>query len=203
MYIPPAFREEDLDTLHGLMRRHSFATLVTLDGSRPFATHLPLLLDPQRGPFGTLRGHVARANPQGRHLEGDEEVLAIFQGPHAYMSPSWYETALSVPTWNYVAVHAYGTPRLLDAEETLVLLRDLVQEYESGFEQPWPFDLPDEFTRKLLQAITGFEIEVTRLEGKQKLSQNRSEADRLGAESGLRTLGDPNSLAIADLMGRL
>lgn len=178
MYIPAAFRVEDLETLHAFMQRYSFATLVTVGDGEPFATHLPLLLDAVRGPYGTLRGHVARANPQWRQLSTGSP-LVIFQGPHSYVSPSWYEAELAVPTWNYTAVHAYGTARLLeDADELMSLLRALTAIYEAPRPEPWQMDLPEEWLRNLARGIVGFELEITRLEGKWKLSQNRPEADR-------------------------
>ena len=118
MYIPKAFREDDITTLHKFMREYSFATLITQHKGVPFATHLPFILDAQCGPNGALLAHVARANPQWHDFVDEQEVLVIFQGPHAYISPSWYEVELSVPTWNYAVVHAYGIPRLIeDGEE--------------------------------------------------------------------------------------
>ena len=121
MYIPKLFREEDISTLHQLMQAYSFATLVTQHDGAPYASHLPLTLCPEAGPFGTLMGHMARANPQWRDFEvdGEQEVLVIFQGPHTYVSPSWYAVQPSVPTWNYAAVHAYGMPRLIEDEAEL------------------------------------------------------------------------------------
>jgi len=113
MYIPEAFREDRLDVLHSLMREHSFATIVSSGEAGLMATHLPLLLDATRGPKGTIVGHMARANPHWQDFRGDVEALMIFQGPHGYVSPSWYTTPYAVPTWNYVAVHAYGRPRLI------------------------------------------------------------------------------------------
>ena len=201
MYVPPAFREDDIAKLHALMRQHSFATLVTHEEAGPFASHLPLLIGGSNGPCGTLRGHMARANPQWRHFRDSGEVLAIFTGPHAYVSPSWYETELSVPTWNYAAVHAHGTPRLIeDLDAVLALLRETVAVYEGGFETPWPFALPEEFTRRLIQGIVAFEIEITRLEGKLKLNQNRPESDRTGVIAALSRSGRPDDLAVAALM---
>ena len=189
MYIPPAFREDDTTALHGLIRQHPFGILVTRDAGSSFASHLPFLIE-EDGGLGVLRAHVARGNGQWRDLAEQSEVLVIFHGPHAYVSPSWYETKPSVPTWNYVAVHAYGAPRLLEGPETHErLLRDLVREFESGFESPWPFDLPADYTAGMIRAIVGFEIRITRLEGKLKLGQNRSPADRQGAAAGLMGTG--------------
>lgn len=183
MYIPAAFRmgdpeePETRETVHAFLRRHSFATLVTSGDDGPVATHLPLLLDPDRGPHGTLRGHLARENPQWPGL-ADGPVLAIFQGPHAYISPAWYATSPAVPTWNYTAVHAYGAARLLPEEALLPLLRESVATYEAPRAEPWRMELPEEWLARLMRGIVGFEIEIHRLEGKWKLSQNRPEGDR-------------------------
>jgi transcriptional regulator len=210
VYTPAAFREERLDVLHDVMRRHSFATLVTSDGQAPFATHVPVLLDAGRGRFGTLRTHLARPNPQWQHFSDGRPVLVAFQGPHAYVSPSWYASGAAaasgvaaVPTWNYVAVHAYGVPRLIDGDAELrQLLVDTVRAYESGMAHPWAMQLPEETVRNLMRGIVGFEIPIDRLEGKAKLGQNRSEADRQGAIAGLRTTGDPGGADTAELMER-
>jgi transcriptional regulator len=185
------------------MREHSFATLVTRDEGSCFATHLPLLLEAEGGESGRLVGHVARANPQWEHLRDQPEALAIFQGPHAYVSPSWYETELSVPTWNYTAVHAYGAARLIEGDaELLALLRKMVAVYEAGFEEPWPFALPEDYTRKLLRGIVGFEIRITRLEGKFKLGQNRPEGDRQGVIDNLKRSRDGQAPLVARLMAK-
>src|SRR5579884_2986746 len=141
MYIPKAFRQDDLATLHKLMRECSFATLITQQDGTPLATHLPFILDAERGPYGTLFGHIARANSQWHTFEEGQEALVIFQGPHAYITPSWYEAKLAVPTWNYAVVHAYGVPRLIEDKTVLSgLLQTLVQTYEAGFETPWTFE---------------------------------------------------------------
>lgn len=185
MYIPPAFREDDLEVLHALMRDYSFAVVVTQQGGVPVATHLPLLLERERGAYGTLLGHMARANAQWTGFNGEQEALVIFQGPHTYVTPSWYEPGANVPTWNYAAVHAYGKPRLIADQGALVtLLQTLVQTYESGFERPWKLDMSDDAMQSKLKEIVGFEMGITRLEGKFKLSQNRPEADqgRVAAE---------------------
>jgi transcriptional regulator len=200
MYLPHHFREEDLARLHAAMREYGFATLVSQVDGAPFATHLPVLLDADRGEHGSIVGHVARANPQWRSLEG-QEALVLFQGPHAYVSPSWYETELNVPTWNYVAVHAYGRARLIEAPDELnTLVRRLVHIYESGQPEPWAPHLPEEFLQARLAAIVGFELEITRLEGKFKLGQNRPEQDRLSAARTLIAAGDPTAVQVGELM---
>ena len=205
MYIPPAFREDRQEVLHDLIRQHSFGTLVSYDAGELVASHLPFLLDSERGPCGTLLGHMARANPQWRSLTNDADVLVLFQGPHAYISPAWYQTELSVPTWNYVAIHAYGCPRLVQGEGALrSILEATVRTYEGGYEQPWRMErLPDDFLAKLMEAIVGFEIPISRLEGKLKLSQNRPPADRQGVVANLRRQDDPLGRAVADLMASL
>jgi transcriptional regulator len=204
MYIPQAFREDDIRTLHTFMQAYSFATLVTQQNGVPFATHLPFILDTVRGPHGTLLAHMARANPQWHDFNSAQEVLVIFQGPHAYISPSWYEVELSVPTWNYAAIHAYGPPRLIeDREELYKLLRTLIQTHESHFEKPWSFQLPDDYLQKMMRGIVGFEIEITRLEGKFKLSQNRTDAERENVITALQESSDTLSRDVAELMNKM
>jgi transcriptional regulator len=216
MYVPEAFRVDRPEALRDFMRRHSFATLVTVVDGAPFATHLPLLLDAARGAHGTLLGHLARANPHWHAFDVDgtaqsgsgaadgrgPESLAIFSGPHAYVSPSWYETPVAVPTWNYTAVHAYGRPRVIEEpERVLDVLRRSVDSYEAAFEAPWRMDgLPSGYVEKLAANVVAFAIEVTRIEGKLKLSQNRSEADRRGAVDGLRRHGGADGELVAQLM---
>jgi len=201
MYIPKAFHEEDRATLHALMQQYSFATLITQHDDRPFASHLPLILHADDGPYGTLVGHMARANPQWRDFATGQEVLAIFQGPHAYVSPSWYEVHPSVPTWNYTAVHAYGVPQVITDQATLqALLRTLVETYEAPSARPWAFELPPEYLQGMLQGIVGFTMPITRLEGKYKLSQNRPEQDRPRVIAALETQGDALSAGVAALM---
>src|SRR3981189_1385300 len=145
----------------------------------PVATHLPFLLDAGRGPYGTLMAHMARANLQWKTFNGEQEALVIFQGPHAYISPSWYEVELSVPTWNYAAVHAYGILEIIEDNAVLYdLLKALIQTHEARFERPWDFQLPDDYLQKMMRGIVGFEIQITRLEGKFKMSQNRTAGEQ-------------------------
>jgi transcriptional regulator len=199
MYIPEAFRETRTEVLHDLIRQHSFATLVSQTEQGLVASHLPLLLDPARGPLGTLRGHVARANDHWRALAGGEHMV-VFQGPHAYVSPTWYQAPMAVPTWNYVAVHAYGRPTLIDDGPALrQILDDTVALHEASFAYRWQPPAGD-FVPSLMRNVVGFELELTRLEGKLKLNQNRSRADQAGVVAGLRAQGDPVGLGVADLM---
>ena len=174
LYIPPHFRVEDRDALYAFMERHAFGTLVTSGPAGMHVSHIPFL--PERGDDGAIRllGHVARGNEQWKALEAAEHLVAIFQGPHAYVSPSWYANHPSVPTWNYSVVHAHGRARLMDEAELHDLLMRLSATYEAGNPKPWRMsELPPAYVTSMLQMIVGFEIEVESLEGKFKLSQNR------------------------------
>jgi transcriptional regulator len=198
MYTPSHFRIDDPDTLQAFIENYSFATLVsTIEGS-PFTTHLPLLLHRERG---VLLGHVARANPQWRTFDGKSECLAIFSGPHAYISPTWYAASPAVPTWNYAAVHVYGRPTLVDAAATSDIIDALVAKYESPQTEPWPNELLSDFRERLLAGIVGFEVPIERIEGKFKLGQNRSEADQLGTLARL-DVGSAEDRALAQFTRR-
>jgi transcriptional regulator len=203
MYIPTAFAQTDPHRLHELIEQQSFATLVSRDGEELFANHLPLLLDQHAGPHGRLLGHMARANPQWKSADG-RDVLAIFHGPHAYISPSWYRAANVVPTWNYVAVHVYGVLRVVtDSGRLREIVDRTVAFYEAALPAPWSPDGADpEFIEKLLQAIVGFEIDVARIEGKWKLGQNHDEPRRERVIAALRQTGSPEDASLADLMAR-
>jgi transcriptional regulator len=165
MYTPPHFRMDDPETLTAFLLANSFGSLVTVINGEPFATHLPLLYQPETN---TLIGHLAKANPQCEHLASAESVLAIFTGPHGYISPRWYAHAPAVPTWNYTAVHVYGKPKLITEPNSL---EELVLALEAHYEpEPIPYD--DTFFAPKLKGIVGVEIAISRLEGKFKLSQN-------------------------------
>lgn len=203
MYVPKHFEVTDTAWCHALMRAQSFALMITADDTgAPFATHLPILVDERRGPLGTLRGHVARANPHWRHLAAGRPTLVVFSGAHAYVSPSWYATHPAVPTWNYVAVHASGTGALVeDAEQVRALLADLVHVYESPGPEAWSFEaLPADYVAGMQRGIVAFEIPIARLEGKAKLSQNRDAVDRGPTREALAASDDPVARAVAALM---
>jgi transcriptional regulator len=207
LYNPSQFREERIEVMHELMRVHSLATLVTVgSGGTLEATHLPLIFDREPAPYGTLRGHMARANAQWREARTEVDALAIFQGPSAYVSPSWYpskqETGRVVPTYNYAVVHAHGPLRTYDDPARLrEHLRALTAMHEAGREAPWtPDDAPAEYIEAMLAAIVGIEIPITRLEGKWKVSQNRPAADRAGVAGSLEAAGDDRSVAMARLV---
>lgn len=198
MYIPAHFREDDRATLQQFIQEYSFGILVTQHEGTLVANHFPFVLDVERGSLGTLQGHMARGNAQWRMFEETREVLVIFQGPHSYVSPSWYvdDQATSVPTWNFAAVHAYGRARVLeDSAELYRILQATVQTNEARFEHPWQIALEDEYVQRL-KAIVGFEIEITRLEGKFKLSQNRSATDQQQVIATLHESLSPETAAL-------
>ena len=200
MYQPSHFKEENADTLARCIHDHPFATLVVTGADGPVANHLPMLLDTEAN---KLVGHVARANPLWRDYAAGTPALAIFSGPQAYVSPSWYaskrETGKVVPTWNYVAIHAYGPLELIDdpahAREHIA---QLTERHERGQPVPWATgDAPEDFIATLVRAIIGFRLPIKRLEGKWKLGQNRSLPDRIGVASGLAEAGRPDMAALA------
>ena len=201
MYIPPSFVETDRSTLHDFIESHSFATLISQHDGEPFASHVPLLLDRDAGPHGRLIGHFAKANPQAETAV-NQTVLAIFHGPHAYISPQWYAAQNVVPTWNFVAVHAYGRLVPIDDRDRLAsVIRKTVETYEQTRATPWSLDTPDaDFLGKLLNAIVGFEIEIERIEGKWKLNQNHPTERREKVIAGLNSTGHPAALSVADFM---
>jgi transcriptional regulator len=206
MYPPSHFTESRPEILLQIMRENSFATVVTTAGGVPFVSHVPVLIDDDRDAGGgiKIRGHVSRANPHGEHLEGNEQVLAMFHGPHGYVSPSWYEVPRNVPTWNYVAVHAYGRARLVDSFELAAQLNDLVERHERTAVTPWRLDsLPQGHVEKLMRAIVGFEIAVERLEGTVKLSQNRSAEDQRRVRDQMSSSVDATTRDVARWMARL
>jgi len=208
MYIPRHFEETRVDVLNELIRAEPFGALVTLGAGGLEANHVPFELDAAAGPLGTLRAHVSRANGVWQAGRADVEALAIFQGPQRYVTPSWYptkaETGKVVPTWNYVVVHAYGPIRVIDDPAWLrAHVGRLTDRHEADRERPWQVsDAPEDYVAAQVRGIVGIEIEVTRLAGKWKVSQNRGEADRAGVATGLRADADPTSAAMADLMER-
>jgi len=192
-----------VEVLHALIREHSLATLVTLSADGLMANHIPMILDATAAPLGVLRGHVSRANPQWRESLLETEALAIFQGPSAYVSPSWYktkeETGRVVPTYNFVVVHARGRFRVFEDPVDLERnVRALTEQHEAGFPQQWSVDdAPAEFIQGQLKAIVGVEIGISRLEGKWKVSQNRPPADRAGVAEALRADGNSGHASMA------
>jgi transcriptional regulator len=201
VYVPTAFDQSDLPTLFRFVEQHSFAVLCSVqEDGVPFASHLPLLLDRTAAPRGALVGHMARANPQWRHADG-RAVLAVFHGPHAYVSPSWYEAEEVVPTWNYAAVHATGILRAVhDRDALLKIVGDTVARYEGNRSRPWQLGEPDTYLERMLRGIVGFRIEIAAIEGKWKLSQNQPAERREKVRRALREQGGEDAQAVADLM---
>lgn len=198
MYVPPSFHVSDGRTLESFIGRYGFATLITSSSEGLNASHIPVMLR-TRGDAQSLIGHVARANNQWRAFDGKAEALAIFHGPHAYISPTWYATSPAVPTWNYAAVHVYGKPNAPeDRDFTRAALIELVAKYGRTRNNPWRTEglTPDVFD-KLASAIVAFEMPIERIEGKFKLGQNRSREDREGMLAGLRAEGTSDAELLA------
>jgi transcriptional regulator len=208
MYIPEpfAFPEHATAELQDLVEAYNFGILIA-PGEVLEAAHLPFVLERGRGPLGTLIAHVARANPIWRRFTAGLEVLAVFQGPHAYVSPDWYAGRGLVPTWNYLAVHAYGVPRILESDSAVTAaLSRLTATMEAGLapKPPWTLsELANSSLAALKRGVVAFEIEIARLEGKRKLNQNRTAADRAGVIKALEVSGEPESLAVASAMREL
>ena len=200
MYVPEQFKESDSEAIAALIKKHSFGMLVTLSAGTPFVTHLPFLFERSNGSQGKLFGHLARANPQWRHFIAGEKVLAVFQGPHAYISPSWF-SAPGVPTWNYAVVHLRGVPRLIENESELeALVEQLTHAHESHRSNPWQIALTGEQRSRLLRMIVGFEIEITEIEAKFKLSQNRSVEDQQQIMQALSLSAYQSDIDVSQLM---
>jgi len=201
VYLPPAFTETREDLLLAHIERHDFGLLVTHGAAGLISSQIPFLAERRDGKL-YLQAHIARANPQGADLDGAGEALAIFPGPHAYVSPSWYEAGPAVPTWNYAAVHAYGPARRIHDPVWLhELVRRLSERHEAREPAPWDMQgLPEPYVQSMLNGIVGIEIAVSRLEGKFKLSQNRPAADRPRIIAALERRDDPDSRAVAQLM---
>lgn len=203
MYTPRAFALDDLPQIQHLIQHTRLAQLVTVGEDGLQASHLPLLLNPDEGPNGTLYGHLAKANPQWRELQNGSEALVIFAGADAYISPAFYpakaEHGKVVPTWNYIAVHAYGKAEVFsDAERLLKVVTALTERHESGRAQPWAVsDAPADYIDGMLKAIVGFALPIERVIGKHKLSQNRSAADMAGVREGLAASTDVRDQTLA------
>lgn len=199
MYIPSSFREERHEQLHALIESHPLGLLITHDASGLQATPVPFMLYPNEGEFGVLRAHLARANPFWNELAGGRECLVMFQGQDGYVTPSWYpskaETQRAVPTWNYIAVQVRGKPTVFEEPAWLRRhLDDLTRQHEGLRPEPWSItDAPDDYIVSQLKAIVGIEIPICRIEGKWKMSQNKTVADRQGVVNGMRDKNDPHS----------
>jgi transcriptional regulator len=207
MYVPTAFREDDLAVLHAVIAEARLANLVTATAEGLIATPLPMFLVADEGPHGTLYGHVARANPQWS-LEPSGDAMALFMGPDAYITPNWYASKQEhhkvVPTWNYVAVHAYGPVEFFDdADRLLAIVTRLTNMHEEGSAAPWSVsDAPEAFIRAQLKGIVGLRLPISRIQGKRKMSQNRSAEDRAGVASGLAASERASDRIVAKLIPR-
>lgn len=209
MYLPPHFKEERLATLQEAIRNSRLASLITMTPAGMAASHVPLLYDPDPAPYGQLRGHVARANMQWRDSQTDVEALAIFTGPEAYISPAWYPSKKAdgkvVPTWNYVAVHAYGRIEFFDdPDRLLAVVTGLTESHEGKRRDPWAVtDAPPDYIRARLKGIVGFAMPIARIEGKWKMSQNQPMDNRQGAREGLEREGQAPEKDTAAIMAEL
>ena len=207
MYIPKYFNETRIEVLHDLMNANPLATLVTMTADGLTANHIPLLLSANPAPFGTLQGHVARANPVWRDFTPEVETLVVFQSADAYINPAWYATKQAtgkvVPTWNYAVVHAHGKLRIIDDAVWLRgQIENLTAKMEAESAEPWqPSDAPADYIEKLIAAVVGIEIEITKLEGKWKVSQNQSQENITGVVNGLRERNSLNDVKMAELVG--
>ena len=208
MYIPRHNEEKRVPVMHALITSHPLGTLVTLGSSGLFASHIPMVLEDDGSEFGVLRGHISRANTQWRDFVPTVDALAIFSGHQHYITPNWYpgtkEHGKEVPTWNYVVVHAYGPLKVIQDEQWLLTnVEKLTSIHEAASPVPWKVsDAPQDFIRSQLRGIVGLELPIRRLEGKWKVSQNRTEEEREGVVEGLGKLGTPESLAMKDLVER-
>ena len=208
MYQPPHFREDRLDVQHDLIRAHPLGVLITAGPAGLQANHIPFLIDADASGHGTLRAHLARANPQLKELAAVSECLVVFQGPQIYISPSLYptkqETGKVVPTWNYITVHAWGRPQVMDDAAWLrQQIDDLTRHKEASRAAPWNVsDAPDAYVEAQVKGIVGLEIPIARIEGKWKVSQNRPAVDQAGVAAGLRGVSDEAEVMAAEVAAR-
>lgn len=200
MYIPKYFKNENLTVVKDFINANGFAILISQVDGRPWVTHIPLMLDKNIKGKDILIGHISKANKQWKEFDNNEEVLAVFSGPHAYISSSWYDHE-NVPTWNYLAVHVYGKIHIIEADILKKQLSKLVDKYESGMDEPVSVDrMSKEFVEKEMRGIVGFEIEITDIQAALKLSQNKDDKNYESIINGLDRKGDMNSLEIARIM---
>ncbi len=200
MYLPEHFREDHPERVAALIEDHPFGTLVTTHDGLPYVSHLPFLFEPHSGPQGKLFCHLARANPQWQQLAQGQTVLAVFQGPHAYVSPAWYASP-GVPTWNYAVAHLYGAVRRIEeAAEIAAIVERLAATHEAKYTQPWQSEFSEDQRAQLPRMIIGLEIEVAEIQGKFKLSQNRSITDQQRVIAQLQRSTSPLEAELAALM---
>ena len=200
MYVPPYFKNTNTEEVHDFIRENGFGILVSQTSSRLWATHIPLELEKNENEKWVLFGHVSRGNPQWKNFIDKGEVMAIFQGPHTYISSSWYDHE-NVPTWNYIAVHVYGTIKIIEGEAVKKVLKNLVDKYEKHSAHPVSIEnMSENFLAKEIKGIVCFGIEITSIEVAYKLSQNRDKKNHDSIITELKNRGDSNSIQIADTM---
>jgi len=203
VYIPEPFRPVDCEEVEAIIRQYSFGTLVSVADDAPLATRVPFVLHPDERDQQRLWGHLARANPHARALRPDRLALAIFHGPDAYVSPSWYADAPNVPTWNFITVHAYGHPRPLHRDDPRVrwILEQTVAQHEARLPRPWSLDtVPNEYLAELIPGVLAFELQLTHVESQFKLNQNHSRLNRLGVIAALEHQSDSTAQQLAAIM---
>lgn len=201
MYTPSSFKENRTEILFDLIRQNNFGILITQNEGIPEATHIPFMIDPERGGQGVLITHMARANKHWRSWDDETVAMVIFQGPHSYISPSWYENKVTVPTWNYAAVHITGKPVVIHKKKKLrKIVTDLVHFHEAQVETDWSLDQAESIMETHLKAIVGIEIPIEKIEGKMKFNQNRSAEDQQGVVDHLSKSGDPAQRKVAGIM---
>jgi len=200
MYIPEHFAMDDDAMIGDFIEANNFAILTGTDADGDLiASHLPFMYDADRGAHGTLIAHMARANPQWRGFAPGADVMVIFHGPHGYVSPSWFAQAPALPSWNYIAVHAYGCPVIIDDEaDKRTMFERMVTAHEGGFDEPWQLEGPEDYLAKMSRATVAFEIPVARFDAKAKLSQNRKDDDLSGQVAALRRSDDTAAHRLAD-----
>lgn len=200
MYLPKHYAVTDRQQLHDFIKGNGFGILFSGNGPEPVASHLPFILDESAGEQGTLLSHMAGANRQWRHADG-QQVLTVFQGPHTYVSPTWYQDPETVPTWNYVAVHVYGILKVVQDQERIQnILARITDYYEASLPQPWKAEFTSEYAQQMVKRIVAFEIEIDKMQGKWKLNQNHPEERRRRVVDVLKTMPDDNSRGIVTLM---
>tara|TARA_R110000868_G_scaffold259361_5_gene517329 strand:+ start:92890 stop:93504 length:615 start_codon:yes stop_codon:yes gene_type:complete len=200
MYIPSSFKEENPEVLFSLIEEYSFGVLFSQHQNQPEATHLPFLIDRSQGNKGALIAHFAKANKHWKTLDETKEILCVFQGPHTYITPSWYKNRETVPTWNYATVHVYGKPRIIDDLQKLAkMVTQLTHHHEATVDTDWSLKEGKSVFETELKAIIGLEIEITRMEGKFKFNQNRSKEDQLGV---IEHLDEKKAPGVKEIMRR-
>jgi transcriptional regulator len=202
MFIPKLHKNENIEEVKNFLKGNSFGILISQDDGKISGTHIPMELDTDENGEDVLVGHIAKANPQSKNLKNEQEILAIFNGPHSYISSSWYQKE-NVPTWNYVAVHVYGKVKIIEGEELLESLKNLVDKYEQKSENPVSVEKMSSRTLKQVNGIVGFSIKINEIQAAYKLSQNREETDYHNITSELEKVGDSNSIGIAEEMKKV